>query len=151
MPSPQKILSLLLLLFAAIALATPKNKRPKYGWPTVNYQVTSGDPRDTYAIRGNNWNVTEAQLKAGINTPGTVLTGWELKSAINVDDIHTFKAKVCGGGCWLWGFALSKFPWWIKNCLSMSSGRILLTVWFLFFLLRSSGCRSTRKRRLRRN
>ncbi|KAM0701904.1 hypothetical protein Q7P35_010814 [Cladosporium inversicolor] len=93
MPSPQKILSLLLLLFAAIALATPKNKRPKYGWPTVNYQVTSGDPRDTYAIRGNNWNVTEAQLKAGINTPGTVLTGWELKSAINVDDIHTFKAK----------------------------------------------------------
>lgn len=97
MPSLQKIFALLCLLFAATALAAPRSsKRPKPGWPTEFCEVTSGDPRDSYSIRGSNWNVTEAQLKDAINTPGTVLTGWEFKSAINVDDIHEFKAKVGG-------------------------------------------------------
>lgn len=95
MPSLQKTLTLLFLLSAATALAAPKSsKRPIHGWPTADCQVEKGDPRDTYSLRGNNWNVTEAQLKHGINTDGTVLTGWEFKSAINVDDVHTFKAKV---------------------------------------------------------
>lgn len=105
MPSLQKLLStltlLLLLLHAAPALAVagrkPNPKHPGRGDPTAHCIVdrkSSNGVRDTYELRGTNWNVTGAQLKAGIGTPGTVVTGWEYKEAIDVDDRHTFKAKV---------------------------------------------------------
>lgn len=108
MPSLQKLLStltllllLLLLLHAAPALAVagrkPNPKHPGRGDPTAHCIVdrkSSNGVRDTYELRGTNWNVTGAQLKAGIETPGTVVTGWEFKEAIDVDDRHTFKAKV---------------------------------------------------------
>ena len=96
MPPLQKLLALVLLLFlfATTAFAAPKAKRPKYGHPTVHCAVKKDGVRDEYLLRGNNWNVTGPQLKAAIETPGTVITGWEYKSAINVDDVHTFKAKV---------------------------------------------------------
>jgi hypothetical protein len=92
----QYLLSLLFLLLATTALAAPKAERPRFGWPTADCEVhkNSDGIRDTYSLRGNNWNVSSAQLKAGIETPGTVVTGWEFKEAMNVDDIHTFKAKV---------------------------------------------------------
>ncbi|GAB7327817.1 hypothetical protein MBLNU13_g11613t1 [Cladosporium sp. NU13] len=94
MPSLQKLLALLLLLFTTTTLAAPKSKRPKYGNPTAKCKVKKDGVRDTYSLRGNNWNVTGSQLKSGIETPGTVVTGWEFKSAIDIDDIHTFKANM---------------------------------------------------------
>jgi len=94
MPSLRKLLTLLFLLFATTALAAPKSKRPKYGLPTAKCKVKNAGVRDEYSLRGNNWNITGPQLKAAIETSGTVITGWEYKSAIDVDDIHTFKAKV---------------------------------------------------------
>lgn len=95
MPSLQKFLALLLLLLlATTALAAPKSKRPKYGNPTAKCKVKNDGVRDEYSLRGNHWNITGPQLKTAIETPGTVITGWGYKSAIDVDDIHTFKANV---------------------------------------------------------
>ena len=94
MPSLRKLLALLLLLFATTALAAPKSKRPKYDHPLVLCRVKNDSVRDAYLLRGSNWNVTGPELKASIETPGTVVTVWEYKSAIDVDDVHTFKAKV---------------------------------------------------------
>lgn len=95
----RQIPALLLLLLAATALAAPKSKSKNkhgYGQPTAHCEVekSKNGVRDIYSMRGNNWNVTSAQLKAGLETPGTMVTGWEFKEAINVDDVHTFKAKV---------------------------------------------------------
>jgi hypothetical protein len=109
MPPLQYLLSLLLLLLATTALAAPKRpERPRFGWPTADCEVhkNSDGIRDTYSLRGNNWNVSSAQLRAGIETPGTVVTGWEFKEAMNVDDVHTFKAKV------------SEMPWFFSHLLA---------------------------------
>lgn len=98
MPPLRKILALLVLLPIAAALAGPtsyKNSRPGQPWAACD--IKSGDPRDAYTLRGSNWNVTEAELKAALNSPaGTVLTGWEWKSGVKDYDprVQTFKAKV---------------------------------------------------------
>ncbi|KAM0701906.1 hypothetical protein Q7P35_010816 [Cladosporium inversicolor] len=97
MPPLRKILALLVLLPIAAALAGPtsyKNSRPGQPWAACD--IKSGDPRDAYTLRGSNWNVTEAELKAALNSPaGTVLTGWEWKSGVKDYDprVQTFKAK----------------------------------------------------------
>jgi hypothetical protein len=122
-------LFLLLLAVAATALASPKGKKHRAkGHPKADCKVENAKNgiRDIYTLYGNNWNVTEAQLKAGLETPGTVVTGWEFKEAINVDDIHTFKAKVGHYRC---------------RCRCR----------MLICLLDSGGCRFMRSRRLRRN
>jgi hypothetical protein len=98
MPSPQKIPALILLLFAATALAgrkSHKNSRPGQPWAACD--IKGGDVRDGYTLRGSNWNITEAELKAAINTPaGTVLTAWQWNSSVKDHDprVQTFEAKV---------------------------------------------------------
>lgn len=88
-----RISALLFLLFAATALAGRKKSRP--GEPQTTCVVDArGYVRDIYTIRGRNWNVTEAQVKNAINSPGTVLTAWEWMSAVDEDDARVFKAKV---------------------------------------------------------
>jgi hypothetical protein len=89
----RQIRTLLLILLAATAVAGGKKPRP--GEPqTTCLKHESGEVRDTYTIRGRNWNVTEAQVKGAINTPGTVLTAWEWRSAMDEDGARVFKAKV---------------------------------------------------------
>lgn len=89
----RQIRTLLLILLAATAVVGGKKPRP--GEPqTTCLKHESGEVRDTYTIRGHNWNVTEAQVKGAINTPGTVLTAWEWRSAIGEDGASVFKAKV---------------------------------------------------------
>lgn len=98
MLAPQKTLALLFFLFASTALAGPKsyqNSRPGQPWAACD--VKSGYVRDTYTLRGSNWNITEAQLKAALNSPsGTVLTAWQWESGAKDHDhrIQTFEAKV---------------------------------------------------------
>jgi hypothetical protein len=76
MPSLQKILALLLFCFAATALAgskSYKNSRPGQPWAACD--IEGGNVRDAYSLRGSNWNITEAELKAALNSPaGTVVT-----------------------------------------------------------------------------
>lgn len=82
-----------MILLAATAVVGGKKPRP--GEPQITcLKHESGEVRDTYTIRGRNWNVTEAQVKGAINTPGTVLTAWEWRSAMDEDGASVFKAKV---------------------------------------------------------
>lgn len=127
----RRIPALLFLLLAATALASPKgNKHRAKGHPKADCKVEKAKNgiRDIYTLYGNNWNVTEAQLKAGLETPGTVVTGWEFREAINVDDIHTFKAKVGHYRC--------------RYCWRMVK---------LICLIASGSCRLMRRRRLTRS
>jgi len=88
-----QIRALLFIFFFATAVAGDKNSRP--GQPqTTCVKHESGEVRDTYTIRGRNWNVTEAQVKDAINTPGTVLTGWGWREAMDEDGARVFRAKV---------------------------------------------------------
>ena len=121
----RKIPVLLFILFAATAVASRKKSRP--GEPqTTCVKHESGEVRDTYTIRGRNWNVTEAQVKDAINSPGTVLTAWEWRSAMDEDGALVFKAKV-------------------------SFLRELLRACRMLTRLFSSGFRFTRRMRRRRN
>jgi len=132
MSSPQKILALLFLLFATTALAgrkSHKNSRPGQPWAACD--IKSGDVRDGYTLRGSNWNITEAELKAAINTPaGTVLTAWQWNSSVKDNDhrIQTFEAKV-----------RSMFSRCMYDVL-------IIAVRMLISLLCSSDCRFTSKR-----
>lgn len=98
MSPPQNILALLLLLLAATALAgrkSHKNSRPGQPWAACD--IKGGDVRDAYTLRGSNWNITESELKAAINSPaGTVLTAWQWRSGVKDIDhrVQTFEAKV---------------------------------------------------------
>ena len=99
MLSLRSILALLLLFFtAAAALPGPKiYKKNRPGQPWAACDIKSGDPRDSYTLRGSNWNITEAELKAALNSPaGTVVTRWEWKSGVKEHDprVQTFEAKV---------------------------------------------------------
>ncbi|GAB7327819.1 hypothetical protein MBLNU13_g11615t1 [Cladosporium sp. NU13] len=94
----QQILTQLFVLFAAIALAVPKSyKNSRPGQPWAACDIKSGHVRDTYTLRGSNWNVTEGELKAALNSPaGTVLTAWQWESGVKDHDhrVQTFEAKV---------------------------------------------------------
>ena len=95
MLSPQKLLALLLIFFAATALAHDKYpRRVRPGLPWKGCIIKPGDPRELYTIIGRNWNVTETQFKTAINTPGTVLTAWEWELTLDIDKVECFKAKV---------------------------------------------------------
>lgn len=98
MLSLQKILALLSLLFATTTLAGPKSyKNSRPGQPWAACDIKSGHVRDTYTLRGSNWNITEAELKGALNSPaGTVLTAWQWESGVEDHDrrVQTFEAKV---------------------------------------------------------
>lgn len=105
----RRVSALLVLFFAAAAFASQKKNRP--GEPQTTCLIDErGEVRDAYIIRGRNWNVTEDQFKSAINSPGTVLTAWEWRSAIDEDSAPVFKAKVsfkcsslvCGNHHALW-------------------------------------------------
>ena len=89
---------LLILFFAAAALAgssSYKNSRPGQPWAACD--IEGGNVRDAYSLRGSNWNITEAELKAALNSPaGTVVTAWQWKSGVKDHDprVQTFEAKV---------------------------------------------------------
>jgi len=115
MPSYQKIIALLLLLFATAAFAP---KPPIPGNPQITCIIKDQkDPRDTYIIRGRNWNITEAEFKDAINTDDLVLSAWEWKSAVDDEGAQVFKAKVSG-----------KFMSWIKisQCRQLSKKTMLM-------------------------
>lgn len=85
--------ALLLILFAATNVAGRKRSRP--GHPQATCLIHEKESyRDTYIVRGRNWNITEADLKSAINTPGTMLTALEWMEAVDDDSAHVFKAKV---------------------------------------------------------
>lgn len=98
MLSLQKILALLFILFATTTLAVPKSyKNSRPGQPWAACDIKSGHVRDTYNLRGSNWNVTEAELKGALNSPaGTVLTAWQWEEGAEDHDrrVQTFEAKV---------------------------------------------------------
>lgn len=100
MPYLQKIFALFFLLFAAAAgalaeFSSYKNSRP--GQPWAACYIEGGNVRDAYSLRGSNWNITAAELKAALNSPaGTVVTAWQWKSGVKDHDprVQTFEAKV---------------------------------------------------------
>lgn len=88
-----QISALLFTLFAAAAVAGGKKSRSGHPQATcLIHQKTNY--RDTYIIRGRNWNITEADFISAINSGGTVLSAWERMEGIDYDDAHVFKAKV---------------------------------------------------------
>ena len=114
MSSLRKTLALLLLLFAATTLAGPKSyKNSRPGQPWAACDVKSGHVRDTYTLRGSNWNITETELKAALNSPaGTVLTAWQWESGVEDHDhrVQTFEAKV------RYTILLLLRPWRFDHC-----------------------------------
>lgn len=90
----RQITALLILFIAATALAGHKKIRPGEPQTTCLFHHEGGEPRDSYTIRGRNWNVTEDQFKSAVNSPGTVLTAWEWRTAVDEDRASVFKAKV---------------------------------------------------------
>jgi hypothetical protein len=98
MPSLQNILALLFFSLAVTTLAgscSYKNSRPGQPWAACD--IEGGNVRDAYSLRGSNWNITEAELKAALNSPaGTVVTAWQWKSGVKDHDprVQTFEAKV---------------------------------------------------------
>ena len=98
MSSLRKTIVLLLLLFAATALAGPGiYKKTPPGQPWAACDIKSGHVRDAYTLRGGNWNITEAELIAALNSPaGTVLTEWQWEEGVKEQDhrVQTFEAKV---------------------------------------------------------
>jgi hypothetical protein len=88
-----RVSALLFLSFAATAVAGREKARP--GHPQATCLIHERDSyRDSYTMRGRNWNITEADFQNVINTDGTMLTRWEWMSAIDYDGAQVFKVKV---------------------------------------------------------
>lgn len=89
----------IIIIFAATAVAGRKTPHPSHPQATCLIHKKT-DYRDTYTIRGRNWNITEAEFISAINSGGTVLSAWEWMEAIDDDSAHVFRAKVrFSNGC----------------------------------------------------